>query len=160
MAPAVAVDFDGVIHTYEKGWQDGSVYGDFMPGTVEALSQLMGDYAVFVHTTRNPRQVARWIEGRSGHGIECVTRVSLLPWKRTFWNTRGVLLVTNRKLPAIAYIDDRGIRFESWSQALSDLADGSTRQNSQPPKTGLDKAAEAVREAHGGDAPAQFRGFA
>jgi hypothetical protein len=118
----VAVDFDGVIHTYDKGWQDGSIYGDFMPGAVAGLTRLMREYAVFVHTTRSPSQVAAWIDDRSGHGIECVTRMSLLPWRRTFWNTRGLLLVTNRKLPAVAYIDDRAIRFADWGQALADLA--------------------------------------
>lgn len=117
MTRTVAVDFDGVIHSYEKGWQDGTIYGDFMPGAVVALSRLMHSYAVFVHTTRNARQVARWIEDRSGHGIECTTRVP----RSGFWNNQGYLLITNRKLPALAYIDDRGIRFSNWDQALADL---------------------------------------
>jgi hypothetical protein len=117
----VAVDFDGVIHTYERGWQDGSIYGDLMPGAVTALTQLMQRHAVFVHTTRNARQVARWIEDRTGHGIECTTRIHPLPWKRKFWNGRGVLLITNRKLPAIAYVDDRAVRFTSWDQSLAEL---------------------------------------
>lgn len=154
----VAVDFDGVIHTYERGWGDGTIYGDFMPGAVVGLSRLMSNYAVFVHTTRNASQVARWIEDRSGHGIECTTQIHPLPWKRKFWNQRGYLLVTNRKLPAIAYIDDRAIRFENWDQALADLASGG--RPPAPQKTGLDAAQEAVRRARGGDAPAQFRGFA
>lgn len=33
----------------------------------------------------------------------------------------GVLLVTNRKLPAIAYIDDRAVRFTDWDQALREV---------------------------------------
>jgi hypothetical protein len=117
----VAVDFDGVIHSYERGWQDGSIYGDLMPGALDSLGLLMDRYAVFIHTTRNARQVAHWIEDRTGHGIECTTSISPWPWKRQFWNQRGFLLVTNRKLPAIAYIDDRAVRFTDWSQALSDL---------------------------------------
>lgn len=111
----VAVDFDGVLHTYDKGWQDGSIYGEWMPGAVGALSQLMSAYAVFVHTTRNPSQVARWIERKSGYGVECTT---WFPRWRTFWNTQGVLLVTRRKLPAVAYIDDRAVRFHDWDQSL------------------------------------------
>ena len=149
----VAVDFDGVIHTYDKGWQDGSIYGDFMPGAVVGLTRLMQRSAVFVHTTRSARQVARWIEDKSGRGIECTTRVP----RDGFWNQRGYLLVTNRKLPAVAYIDDRGIRFESWDQALAELA---AREPHAAPLTGLDKVAEAVRRSRGGDAPVQFRGFA
>lgn len=120
--PTVATDFDGVLHTYEKGWQDGTIYGEFMPGAVEALSRLMSRYAVFVHTTRSPRQVARWIEDKSGRGFECTTRVP----RSGFWNERGYLLVTRRKLPAIAYIDDRAIRFANWTQALEDLKELTT----------------------------------
>lgn len=115
----VAVDFDGVIHTYERGWADGSIYGDFMPGAVVALSRLLSNHAVFVHTTRKPRQVARWINQKSGYAFECTTRVP----RSGFWNQRGYLLVTRRKLPAVAYIDDRAIRFTDWDQALADLKD-------------------------------------
>ncbi len=113
----VAVDFDGVLHSYDKGWQDGSIYGEFLPGAVVGLTWLMQRHAVFVHTTRKPRPVARWIEQHSGYGIECTTRVP----RSGFWNHTGYLLVTDRKLPAIAYIDDRGIRFTDWPQALADL---------------------------------------
>lgn len=117
MTHTVAVDFDGVIHTYDKGWHDGTIYGEFMPGAVESLTRLMQRYAVFVHTTRKAHQVAHWIEDRSGRGIECTTRVP----RSGFWNRQGYLLVTNRKLPAVAYIDDRAVRFTDWRQALADL---------------------------------------
>jgi hypothetical protein len=114
----LAVDFDGVLHDYKRGWADGTIYGDWNPGALAALYGLMREHAVFVHTTRNPRQVAHWIERRSGHGIECVT---WHPRWRKFWNKRGVLLVTSRKLPAVAYVDDRAIRFTDWPQTLGEL---------------------------------------
>lgn len=119
----VAVDFDGVLHSYERGWADGSIYGDWKPGAVAALSQLTQQYAVFIHTTRNPKQVARWIERTSGYAFECTTRLPRTWWgrRKPFWNTQGLLLVTDRKLPAIAYIDDRAIRFEDWWQSLRAL---------------------------------------
>lgn len=121
--PTIAVDFDGVLHSYDRGWQDGVIYGEMLPGAVAALTSLMQRYAVFVHTTRKPRPVARWIEQQTGRGIECTTVIDpLRPWRHRFWNEKGVLLVTNRKLPARAYIDDRGIRFRDWKQALADLA--------------------------------------
>lgn len=119
MAQTVAIDFDGVIHTYERGWADGLIYGSLMPGAEIALVSLMQTYAVYVHTTRSPRQVARWIEEKTAHSIECIT----WPWWRRskFWNRQGVLLVSNRKLPALAYVDDRAIRFESWDSAVPNL---------------------------------------
>jgi hypothetical protein len=116
----VAVDFDGVIHAYSKGWQDGSIYDEPVPGAFDALRKLMKAYAVFVHTTRDPAQVGRWIKRRSGIETEWFEDTRNLP---QFWNHQGSLLITGQKLPAVAYIDDRAIRFESWGQALSDLAE-------------------------------------
>jgi hypothetical protein len=117
----VAVDFDGVLHSYDKGWHDGTIYGDWVTDADAALTQLMQRYAVFVHTTRNPKQVARWIEQRTGYGIECTTRVPRTWYgrRKPFWNTRGLLLVTDRKLAAVAYIDDRAVRFANWHDALA-----------------------------------------
>jgi hypothetical protein len=111
----VAVDFDGVIHAYSKGWQDGSIYDEPVPGAFTSLRVLMSEYAVFVHTTRDPIQVGRWLHERGDFDV------SLDTGHEVFWNEKGTLLITNRKLPAVAYIDDRAIRFESWGQALGDL---------------------------------------
>lgn len=33
----------------------------------------------------------------------------------------GVLLVTNGKLPAVAYLDDRALPFVNWDQAMAEL---------------------------------------
>ena len=116
----IAVDFDGVIHAYSRGWQDGTIYDPPLPGALEGLRALMRDQAVFIHTTRPASQVARWIEQQSGYGIECTTRIPRRGWLRRpgFWNERNVLLVTDRKLAAVAYVDDRAIRFEEWSKTL------------------------------------------
>jgi hypothetical protein len=154
MTQTVAVDFDGVIHLYTRGWFDGTIYDPPVPGALDALAALQADYAVFVHTTRQPVAVAEWLV-RQGEGrIECVTEHpgEELLWKltqfppegrhwhvvgdstkvtdqRTFWDDKTRIFVTNRKLPAVAYIDDRGIRFTDWNQALADLA----AQQSAPP---------------------------
>jgi hypothetical protein len=116
MPRTIAVDFDAVIHTYDKGWQDGSIYGELMEGAVEGLADWMNQFAVYVHTSRAPRQVSRWIESKTG--IRCTTKIP----RSGFWQKQGLLLITQQKLPAFAYVDDRGIHFKTWSQARTALA--------------------------------------
>lgn len=143
----VAVDFDGVLHLYSRGWFDGTIYDPPVPWALESLAQLQTQHAVFVHTTRQPVAVAEWLVRQYEGRVECVTEHErpreettwrLADWPegerwhvvgenkrirklRTFWGDQTKIFVTTRKLPAIAYIDDRGIRFTSWKQALADL---------------------------------------
>ena len=109
----VAVDFDGVIHGYSKGWANGTIYDPPTPGALKALRELMTQYAVFIFTSRDASQVRAWLEQYLFKTAE--------DDGQTFWNRHGVLLVTSRKLPAAVYIDDRAIRFTDWTQALADL---------------------------------------
>ncbi len=120
----VAVDFDGVIHSYEKGWHDGSIYGTPIPGAFEALRELMEKYCVFIFTTRNCHQIAEWLEDKGG--FKTTTDDSRfahpLLLDGSFWSTPGILLITNQKLGAIAYIDDRAIRFRGdWRETMEEL---------------------------------------
>ncbi|WP_416976671.1 hypothetical protein [Streptomyces sp. T028] len=110
---AIAVDFDGVIHAYTKGWHDGTIYDPPLPGALDGLRALMEHDAVFIFTTRDVQQVAKWLLSK-GFPIR-------LGHDGPFWNERGRLLVTNRKLAATAYLDDRAVRFVDWDQALADL---------------------------------------
>ncbi len=118
--PTIGIDFDGVIHQYSSGWHDGTIYDGLVPGAESAIRELMRTYAVFVFTARVPLQVAQWLQGRVVFPV--VADIEGPPDDRQeFWNMRGTLLVTRRKLPAVAYIDDRAIRFHNWDQALADL---------------------------------------
>lgn len=119
----IAVDFDGVIHKYSKGWANGKIYDEPVPEALFALELLMKNDSVFVHTTRNARQVARWIEQRTWYDIDCTTHLPREWWGKAkpFWNKRGILLVTNRKLAADVYIDDRAYRFKAWGETLDHL---------------------------------------
>jgi hypothetical protein len=119
----IAVDFDGVIHNYTKGWGNGTIYGEALPGAFLALQRLMDRDSVFIHTARKPSQVAKWIERQTSYSIECTTWLPRKWYGRRehFWNERGILLVTDRKFPATIYIDDRALRFTSWEQTLAEL---------------------------------------
>jgi hypothetical protein len=113
----VAIDFDGVIHRYGRGWQDGTIYDEPMPGAIEGLKRLQERYAVFVFTSREVEQVLPWLEG---WGFDVAADGP--PYPR-FWNDREQILVTNRKLPAVAYIDDRAVRFTDWASLDAQLAE-------------------------------------
>jgi hypothetical protein len=130
----ISVDFDGVLHRYGRGWADGTIYDPPMPGALAGLRTLLDLDAVFILTSREPEQVMPWLQG---HGFDvtidercaaCLRSADsacrtcrgsrLLP----FWTLRDQLLVTNRKLPARLYLDDRAVRFTDWDQALADIA--------------------------------------
>lgn len=116
----ISVDFDVPVHTYDRGWQDGSIYGDETPGAFRALRDLMAIDAVFIHTTRPAAQVAEWLRARGG--FETIADDGTLELE--FWNRRGALLVTNRKYPAHAYIDDRAVPFTGdWGDAIARTAE-------------------------------------
>lgn len=111
MTATVVVDFDGVLHAY-RGWADGTCYGDWVPGAHQALRAMMRRYAVAVVTARDPKQVAQWLIAR-GLPVQ-------LEHPGPLWDRRGVLLVTDRKVPAVAYIDDRAVPFTGdWTLALA-----------------------------------------
>lgn len=119
----IAVDFDGVIHQYEE-WCD--VSNDPIDGAFEGLYALMEKYAVFIFCARpyetaseDPpraraglRDIPSWFE-QHGFKHPVICDLSL---ETRFWTQRNVLLVTNQKLPAWLYIDDRAITFTSWKQ--------------------------------------------
>lgn|SRR5512136_1213746 len=116
----VAIDFDGVIHDYTEGWQDGTIYGQPVDAALWALTVLMYREPVFVFTSRKPSQVARWIECESGYTIECTTHRPRTWYGRLkpFWDELHGVLVTNHKYPARIYIDDRAYKFTEWNEEL------------------------------------------
>lgn len=100
--PKVLVDFDGVIHQYSKGWDDGSIYDPPISGAQEALIQIEAEgYEVVIFSTRDAEQIVPYL---AEHGFK--------PYR-----------VTNIKEPAICQIDDRAIHFVDWHSALCELSE-------------------------------------
>jgi streptomycin 6-kinase len=115
----VAVDFDGVIHGYSLGWHDNSIYDPPVPGAFDSIRKLQETYAVVIHSARNPADIAAWVIKHSNLKVTWYEDERAIP---ELWQDREVVLIARRKMPAVAYIDDLGIRFTNWEQALADLA--------------------------------------
>jgi hypothetical protein len=143
----IAIDFDGVIHAYSKGWQNGEIYDQPLSQAFTCIGSLFDTgYSVFVFTTRNKHQVKRWIEQQimisdyehSGPGNDpyewVATRYGytckIIPFWKKFWNQKGVLGITNRKLPAHCYVDDRALKFEGdWLKTFDEIISFKTYLN-------------------------------
>jgi hypothetical protein len=108
VSTTLAIDFDGVVHGYSRGWVDGSIYDPPVHGAREALLRLnAAGYRLVLHTTRvrdvdQAAAVLAWLEGNGLDGLFAE--------------------VTDRKPLAAAYIDDRAIHFTTWPEALHAVA--------------------------------------
>lgn len=104
----VAVDFDGVLHSYTSPWVDAETIPDPpVPGAIEWLARIARDFAVVIFTTRGKtpegqRAVRHWLHE---HG----------------WADGMNATVTADKPPALVYIDDRAWRFEGAFPTTADI---------------------------------------
>ena len=106
----IAIDFDGVIHRNSKGFHDGTVYDEPIKGAIEGVKYLneeLGYDLVIYSCKANPDRPL--IDGKNG--IELVWE-----WLEKHGIKQNIKDVTYIKPNAVAYIDDKGIRFESWEQ--------------------------------------------
>jgi len=128
----IAFDFDGVIHKYSKGWQDGSVYDPVLDGWVETVQQLHQEgYNVIILTTRPKRQVNKflyeqyfYIDGmktgaKTDDGFSCGFAFRVMPFYEKFFNSKKdhkdfkekTVGICNHKAVFDVLIDDRAICF-------------------------------------------------
>lgn len=135
----IAIDFDGVIHAYSKGYQNGDIYDKPIEGAFEAIRTLMDDgYSVYIHSTRSPRKIKDWmlfhtfateyeVEGMGNDPSyykypKFGFTLKIIPFWKKFWNEENVLGISRRKLPAMVYVDDRALKFEGdWVKTLQEI---------------------------------------
>lgn len=102
--PILCVDFDGVIHSYENGWQGGEIYGTVTPGFWPWLAEAQQLFRVVVYCSRSADEqqlqaMKRWLREQAPVAM---------PLELEFADT---------KPPAFLTIDDRAITFVgSWDE--------------------------------------------
>jgi len=109
----IGVDFDGVIHKNSKGYHDGTVYDEPVEGAREALQKLSEKYTVILYTAK-ARRDRGLVNGRSGTQL-------IWDWLKEHDLNQYVSKVTAEKPRAVAYIDDKGIKFDNWDNVLSQI---------------------------------------
>lgn len=110
-ARTICVDFDGVLHSYTSGWKGADVIPDPpVPGAIEFLRYLQENgYRVVIHTTRAESDAA-------------VTAIRA--WLRICGMSEAEsarIRITNMKVPAEVYVDDRAYRFNGVFPSRDEL---------------------------------------
>ncbi len=109
----VAIDFDGVIHNFDKGWHDGTCYGEPLPGSIEAIKNLSKKYNIIIFTAKAKKN-RPLVNGKTG--LELVKE-----WLERYGLMDYVNEITSEKPRAKIYIDDNGYRFENWEDTIKDI---------------------------------------
>jgi hypothetical protein len=109
----IAIDFDGVIHSNSKGFFDGSIYDDPVPGSVDAIKELSKKYNVIIFTCK-ARGDRPLVDGKLGAHL-------IQEWLRKHGLLKYIADITCEKPRAKFYIDDKAIAFNSWNSCMEDI---------------------------------------
>ena len=99
---SIALDFDGVIHSYKSGWTGDVPKDPPMEGVREAMEKLIKDgWVLKILSTRKKENIEKYLKE---HDLD-----------------QFISGVYNTKIPAQIYLDDRGVHFSNWNDALQDI---------------------------------------
>lgn len=104
------IDFDGVIHSYHKGYLDGEIYGYVIDDAKEVIDELKNDFEIVIFTSRLSNE-------NSNNQSE---KRKIEDWLKE--NKIHYDYITSDKLAAEYYIDDKAITFNNnWSDILNKI---------------------------------------
>jgi hypothetical protein len=117
--PIICLDFDGVIHSYEHGWADGTIYGHATPGFFEWANEAAKHFRLVIFSTRSSQEggisdMQMWL-----HRERKLWRASINggAWQTKADETAVTFEFATEKPPAFVSIDDRGMTFDgNWSR--------------------------------------------
>jgi len=116
------IDFDRIIHQYTDGWSDGTIYDVPVHNAIDSIKKLQDEgWEIVIFTTRSKYgdernyRIQDWLEEIHGFETQCI---GLIDNVNNIELKKNQLLITNTKIPAMAIIDDRAIRFTNWSDIL------------------------------------------
>lgn len=110
----IAIDFDGVIHGYSKGWDNGDIYDAPVPGAREALARLKKEgHYIYIFSTRTNK-----IFRKKGEEDEKNQEKMMKEWLKEH-DIPYDKIWTFGKPMADLFIDDRAINFNGkWDETL------------------------------------------
>jgi hypothetical protein len=110
----IAVDFDGVLHSYQKEWINHHTIPDVpTAGAIGWLNEIQESFDVIIFTTRGKtwrgrRAVKRWLWENGLRQEDAET-----------WSDLRIK-ITDRKPAALIYLDDRAVRFNGGNWPTAD----------------------------------------
>jgi hypothetical protein len=109
----IAIDFDGVIHSFELGFHDGTIYGTPLPGSIDNIKRLSEKFKLVIYTAK-AKSDRPLINGKTGTEL-------VWEWLEKYKINLYISEVTSEKPRALCYIDDKAIRFIDWDQTMKEL---------------------------------------
>ncbi len=107
----VAIDFDGVIHNNNRGWYDGTCYGEPIEGSLEAIKELSKNFNIIIFTAK-AKDDRPQVNGKTGVML-------VREWCIKYGIMDNVKQITSEKPRALIYIDDKGYSFENWKNTMN-----------------------------------------